>query len=139
MIESPDALPLTVPVQTIERSCERVEEVGLRLEEAKAILSGLQEQLVRQQLAQYLCEHRSCPCCHRLRTLKGYHPLRFRSAFGDIELRSPRWYRCACEEQPGNASYSALNKILTTHTAPELEFLQAMSALEFLSKIGHLA
>ena len=50
--------------------------------EAKAILSGLQEQLVRQQLAEYLHEHRSCPGCHRLRAIKGYHPLRFRSALG---------------------------------------------------------
>jgi hypothetical protein len=30
LIESPDALPLSVPVQTIERSCEHVEDVGLR-------------------------------------------------------------------------------------------------------------
>jgi hypothetical protein len=48
LIESTDAPPLSLPVQTIERACERVEEVGLRLEEAKAILRGLQEQLIRQ-------------------------------------------------------------------------------------------
>jgi hypothetical protein len=125
LVESPDALPLGIPIQTIERSCERVEDVGLRLDEAKAILSGLQEQLVRQQLAGYLNGHRRCPCCHRLRVLKGYHPLRFRSAFGDINLQSPRWYRCACEERSTHATYSVLNAILTTHTAPELEFLQA--------------
>lgn len=47
LIESPEALPLSVPVQTIERSCCRIEDLGLRLEEAKAILNGLQEQLVR--------------------------------------------------------------------------------------------
>jgi hypothetical protein len=80
LIESPDALPLSLPIQTIERSCARIEDVGLRLEEAKAILSGLQEQLVRQQLAEYLHDHRPCPCCHRLRAVKGYHPMRFRSA-----------------------------------------------------------
>jgi hypothetical protein len=125
LIESPDALPLSVAIQTIERSCERVEDVGLRLDEAKTILQGLQEQLVRQQLAGYLDAHRPCPCCHRLRAIKGYHRLRFRSAFGDIELRSPRWCRCACEERSTQATYSALNAILTMHTAPELEFLQA--------------
>jgi hypothetical protein len=125
LIESPDALPLSVAIQTIERSCERVEDVGLRLDEAKAILQGLQEQLVRQQLAGYLDAHRPCPCCHRLRAIKGNHRLRFRSAFGGIELRSPRWCRCACEERSTQATYSALNAILTMHTAPELEFLQA--------------
>src|SRR5271165_117519 len=125
LIESPDALALSIPVQTIERSCDRIEDVGLRLGEAKEILSGLQEQLVRHQLAGHLERHRPCACCHRPRTIKGYHRLRFRSAFGDLELRSPRWYECACEGRPAQASFSPLNKLLTTHTAPELEFLQA--------------
>lgn len=44
LIESPDTLPLSIPFQTIERSFDQIEN---RLEEAKAILSGLQEQLVR--------------------------------------------------------------------------------------------
>ena len=125
LIESPEALPLSVPVQTIERSCCRIEDLGLRLEEAKAILNGLQEQLVRQQLAEHLQSHRPCRCCHRPRNIKGYHPLRFRSAFGDLKLRSPRWLRCSCEDPSTPASYSALNGLLTTHMAPELEFLQA--------------
>src|SRR5471030_1550120 len=47
LIESPGVLPLNVPIQTVDRPCERVEDVGLRLEEAKAILQGLQEQLIR--------------------------------------------------------------------------------------------
>ena len=106
LIESPNAQPLSVPVQTIERSCERIEDVGLRLEEAKTILNGLQEQLVRHQLAGHLDKHRLCPRCHRPRTVKGYHPLRFRSAFGDLELRSPRWYECACEGRPALSSGS---------------------------------
>src|SRR5450631_2620026 len=105
LIESPDALPLGIPIQTIERSCDRIEDVGLRLAEAKAILSGLQEQLVSQQLADHLQRHRPCPCCHRPRTIKGYHPLRFRSPFGDMELRSPRWYECDCEGRPAKATF----------------------------------
>ena len=125
LIETPDGLPLTVPVQTIERSCDRIEDVGLRLEEAKSILNGLQERLVRQQLAEHLDRHRACPDCHRPRMIKGYHPLRFRSAFGDLMLRSPRWMRCSCADPAIPASFSALKSLLTTHTAPELEFLQA--------------
>jgi hypothetical protein len=52
LIESPGAVPLSVPIQTVDRPCERVEDVGLRLEEAKAVLQGLQEQLIRQQVAE---------------------------------------------------------------------------------------
>ena len=89
------------------------------------MLQGLQEQLIRQQLAEYLQAHRACPDCRRLRAIKGYHRLRFRSAFGDIALRDPRWCRCECAKRSGSASFSALNSILTTHTAPELEMLQA--------------
>jgi hypothetical protein len=37
LIESPDTLPLSVPIQTVERSCVRIEDVGLRLEEAKRV------------------------------------------------------------------------------------------------------
>jgi len=124
-LESAGHLPMNVPIQTIEHACESVEEVGLRLDEAKAVLSGLQEQLVRFQLAEHLENHRSCPTCCRPRGIKGYHPLRFRTAFGDVQLRSPRWHRCACEAHTGEMSYSPLNALLTTHTAPELEFLQA--------------
>jgi hypothetical protein len=50
----PGALPLNVPIQSVDRPCERVENVGLRLKEAKAVLQGLQEQLIRQQVAEYL-------------------------------------------------------------------------------------
>jgi hypothetical protein len=56
--------------------------------------------------------------------IKGYHPLRFRSAYGDVSLRSPRWHRCGCE-QSAQSTFCPLNAILTTHTAPDLEFLEA--------------
>jgi hypothetical protein len=98
LIESPGALPLNVPIQTVDRPCEKVEDVGLRLEEAKAVLQGVQEQLIRQQLAEYLEARRPCPDCRQLRAVKGYHRLRFRSAFGDLALRSPRRFRCECAE-----------------------------------------
>jgi hypothetical protein len=62
LIETHDGLPLTVLVQTIERSCDRIEDVGLRLEEAKSMLNDL---LVRQQFADTLQRHRACPDYHR--------------------------------------------------------------------------
>ena len=124
-IEQPGALPITLAIHTVERSCDQVEDVGLRIAEAKAILGGLQGAVVQHQLAVHLQAHRACPDCRRPRAIKGYHPLRFRTAFGDIALRSPRWLRCACESSATRSSYSPLNTILTNHTAPELEYLQA--------------
>jgi len=124
LIEAADALPLTVPIQIIDRPCESIEEVGLQTAEAKSILKGLEENVVRQQLAEFLVANRSCPHCQRSRAIKGYHPLRFRSAYGDVSLRSPRWHRCECERVT-QSTYCPLNDLLTKHTAPELEFLLA--------------
>jgi hypothetical protein len=40
LIEGADALPLIVPIHTIDRQGERIEEVGLQTVEAKSILGG---------------------------------------------------------------------------------------------------
>ena len=42
-IEDTDRIPLSIALETIDRPCDVVEDVGLRLEEAKAILGRLQE------------------------------------------------------------------------------------------------
>jgi hypothetical protein len=60
------------------------------------------------------------------------HRLQFRTPFGDISIKSPRWFCCACEEQPAKSTFSPLVQVLTTHTAPELEFLKSKWA-------GHLS
>ena len=124
LIEAADALPLAVPIQIIYRPCESIEELGLQTAEAKSILKELEENVVRQQLAEFLAAKRSCPHCQRSRAIKGYHPLRFRSAYGDVSLRSPRWHRCECERAT-QSTYCPLNDLLTNHTAPELNFLLA--------------
>ena len=125
LIEDTGRMPLSIPITTIDRACDAVEDVGLRLQEAKTVLGRLQEEVVRNQLARHLETNRSCCACDRQRAVKGYHPLRFRTAFGDISLRSPRWHACGCEGKPEKATFSPLNAILTTHTAPELDFLQS--------------
>jgi hypothetical protein len=47
LIEGADVLPITVPIQTIDRPRERVEEVGLQTAEAKSILRKLQQIVVQ--------------------------------------------------------------------------------------------
>ena len=122
LIEDPGKLPLCVPIQTIERECERIEAVDLRLNEAKSLLGQLQQHVVRVQISDYLQAHRCCDQCGQPRRVKGYHPMRFRTALGDLSFRSPRWWRCDCEGADGPASFSPLNQLLTTHTAPDLEY-----------------
>jgi hypothetical protein len=78
LIEGADVLPLTVPTHTIDRLCERTEEVGLQRVEAKSILRGLEQNVVRHQLAEYLAGKRSCTHCQRSRAIKGYHSAKSR-------------------------------------------------------------
>ncbi len=47
LIEGADVLPITVPIQTIDRPRERVEEVGLQTAEAKSILRKLKQIVVQ--------------------------------------------------------------------------------------------
>jgi hypothetical protein len=139
LIENADSLPLTIPINTLDRPCEQLEDVGLRLEEAKAILRRLQDEVVRGQLAQHLESHRACSHCQRPRGIKAYHSLSLRTVFGDIAVRSPRWYCCACEGRSAKASFSPLKTLLTTHTTPELEYLQAKWAAHLsFSAVAHL-
>lgn len=128
-IEGAASRPFTVPIHTIDCPCDRVQDVGLALGDAKSILGKLQQTLVREQLALYLTDHRACPQCGRPRAIKGYHPLRFRTAFWDIVLRSPRWYRCRCE-QSREATFCPLSELLTVHTSPELAYLEAKWAAQ---------
>src|SRR5450631_4890914 len=67
LIEESDQLPLSIPIQTIERSCERIEDVGLHVAEAKGLLGTLQEHMVRSQLHQLLETRRPCGFCHHPR------------------------------------------------------------------------
>ncbi|MDM0030470.1 hypothetical protein [Variovorax saccharolyticus] len=106
-----------------------MQNVGLALGDAKTILATLQQAFVQEQLDGYLPDRRACPHCAKPRAVKGYHPLRFRTAFGDIDLRSPRWRRCRCE-QSREATFSPLSELLTVHTAPELTYLQAKWAAQ---------
>ena len=61
LIENDNSLPLSIPIDTLDRPCEHVECVGLRLEEGKAILRRLQDGVLRRQLAQHLESQRPCP------------------------------------------------------------------------------
>ena len=116
--------PTVSEITTFDRACTSVEDVGLTLAEAKAILAEIQTHIVQTQMAEYLETQRPCAQCGRLRPLKGYHPLKFRTAFGEILIRSPRWDHCECDRSD-TRTYSPLNGLLTTHIAPELLYLES--------------
>ena len=86
-----------------DKGDDRLEVVGLSVDEAKAALAGIQGGVVTVQAASFLARHRSCDLCGSPLLSKG--PGRFRTAFGTIALSSPRYHRCRCH--PGRPRPSA--------------------------------
>src|SRR3954451_19842141 len=108
----------------LNKSDDRLETVGLCLEDSKDLLGRLQYAVVEAQAAAYVNRHRGCSACGRRLRGKGQYPIVFRTAFGHVPLASPRFYRCRC--QPADSqTFSPLAELFTEHTAPELLYLES--------------
>jgi hypothetical protein len=75
--------------------------LGLGLSESKQLLTRLQHEIVTTQFDSIAHERRPCACCDAIPSIKDYHRMRFRSLFGDVELRVPRYTRCGSTEAGG--------------------------------------
>ena len=81
----------SIVVGTIERDeVLQASTLGLRLAESKALLEGLQREIVQRQFRAHWQRQRVCDACGVPRAIKDYHPIRFRRLFGSIVLRMPR-------------------------------------------------
>ncbi len=70
--------------------------MGLSLADSKAVLAWIQGAIVRRQIEAISAQDRVCPCCGMQRQLKDYHPIRYRTLFGDVHAKTPRWRACCC-------------------------------------------
>lgn len=96
-----DDQEMVYEVGSFERGTLNFETLGLSLEEGKAVLNALQAILIEQQISQQLKEIRACPECGVQRRMKGHHHVLLHTVYGDIQVNSPRWWRCACDVQGG--------------------------------------
>ena len=108
----------------LDKSGDRLETVGLCLEDSKDLLGRLQHAMVEAQAATYVNRHRCCSTCGRRLRGKGQYPIVFRTAFGHVPLASPRFYRCRCHPADSR-TFSPLAELFTEHTAPELLYLES--------------
>jgi hypothetical protein len=108
----------------LNKEYERLEQVGLMLAEAKALLLKIQHRIVTRQVAAFLAARRCCPSCGQSRGLKDHKAILFRTLFGKLKLASPRLRRCPCQHT-GPATTSPLVELLPDHTAPELLYLES--------------
>src|SRR5919199_1992963 len=63
---------------------ERIEQLGLTLSEAKAILRELQRQVLERQIADFVSSRAACSSCGRARGIKDHKSLTFRTLFGKL-------------------------------------------------------
>src|SRR5919202_2382401 len=120
----PDGAAVQLQLVVVNKDHERLEQVGLTLAEAKALLLELQRQVLRRQMAAFLAPRTACPSCGRRRGSKDHKTILFRTLFGKLALDSLRLRRCPCQ-QSGQASTSPLVELLPEHTAPELLYLES--------------
>jgi len=107
----------------LERENEKLEEIGITLVEAKALLATLQKQVVEHQITDYLTVRERCPQCAQAFRHKDQHPLVFRTLFGNLKFASPRWFQCHCQSHK-TRTFSPLGNLLTEHCSPERLYLE---------------
>ncbi len=107
----------------LERENEGLEEIGISLVEAKALLASLQKQVVDHPITDYLAVRQRCPLCSQAFRHKDQHLLVFRTLFGNLKFQSPRWFQCPCQSHK-TRTFSPLAKLLTEHCTPERLYLE---------------
>jgi len=115
-------------VARLERGPLQPETLGLSLAEARSILAALEQNLVEQQVAEFIAQAKRCPRCGQPRACKDCQSIVVRTPFGKLKLVSPRLYRCRCEGCEGPKSFSPLAGLLPERTSPELVYLETKFA-----------
>jgi hypothetical protein len=127
-IQADDDAPAVVSdVFTLERTTLAPASVGLHLDEAKDLLSAVQEKMAGEQAQVALAEAAACPSCGAAHRHKDTRATVLRTLFGVLRLASPRWWHCCCTPA-STATFSPLAELLPERTTPELLYLEAKFA-----------
>jgi len=108
----------------VMESTPSIAALGLSLANGKAFLSQLQTQVVSAQLAAINSRHRQCPVCQSQRRVKDYHQVNFRSLFGKVCVRVPRFEPSPCHCQATKEVPQRRQRWISA----ELEFVQSQLA-----------
>ena len=122
-ITAPDGTAHTDRIAAFSKGIEAAGDIGLSIEEGKAVLLGIQRKVVAAQCEAFCIQRARCTCCDRKLRGKGRRQIRYRTVFGDIAVESPRFYSCQCHNGPAK-TFSPLNELLPDHIAPELLWLE---------------
>lgn len=102
-------------------------EIGLMLDEAKALLAELQRRIVQTQIDEKVMIKRVCADCRRVRPIRDQRMRVLQTLFGTVRVAAPRIRLCPCMATGpfSNLSLSPLSELLADRCTPELRRLQA--------------
>jgi len=102
-------------------------EIGLMLDETKALLAKLQASMLCGQVAKYAAHHRVCAACGMLQRFKDRRTRRLQTLFGTVEVEALRFKVCRCRQPApmADVTVSPVCALLTARCTPELERVQA--------------
>ena len=110
-------------VLAIERLELVMETLGMNLTEGKALLEGVQDILVGQQVKEHLEQRRACINCGQRHTSKDSGSTPVKTRFGRVDVANPRWNRCVCKTN-GPKTFRPTKAWLCGRTSPELLYLE---------------
>ena len=95
----------------------------MNLTESKALLAGVQNFVVTQQVREDLEQRRACPHCRRRFTGKASGSTPVSTVFGRVEVPNPRWNRYGCQTE-GPQTFRPMRTWLNGQTSPEMLYLE---------------
>ncbi len=126
----------TIELVTISRPgvVSTLAEVGLMLDESKALLAKLQASMLCGQVAAYAAHHRACAACGALQSLKERRTRRLQTLFGTVEAEAPRFKLCRCRQSAPMAEVTValVCALLAASCTPEAERVQAELGAHFV-------
>src|SRR5262249_1481988 len=110
-------------VLSIDRPELAMETLGMNLNEGKAVLAGVQDFVVAQQVHDHLQRYRLCPHCGQRYTSKDSGSKPVSTVFGRVQVPNPRWNQCACQTE-GPRTFRPMRTWLNGQTSPEMLYLE---------------
>ena len=118
-----DGTDTTHDVAVLDKDCQRIEQLGLTLAEAKQLLTQLQQHVVAYQATAFVTTRSHCEACGTPLQRKEETTRVLRTLFGTVLLTSPRLHHCRCQTHTAT-TFRPLTALLTESTTPELLFLE---------------
>jgi hypothetical protein len=133
-----------IPLWQIHQAASKdIATLGLSLPEGKELLAMVQHEIVTRQFEATTRHRQQCAQCGLTPSIKDYHGARFRTLFGDVELRVPRYTKCGCagtgvagSRQARQRWISAELECVQSELAATLSYERSSQILRLLLPIG---